>query len=102
MDEKKQQPYPKGHFPVHLSVTAKGTTADPLSLLQQFIQRVEVKYPLAIQQPPSGTPSLAEAILSVPFPDRENIRIDFNLFSSEMDDTYGSTLYFHMESAFPD
>lgn len=100
MDENKQQSYPKGHFPLHLTVTAKGTTADSLSLLQQFIQRMEAKYTLAIQQPPSGTPSLAEAILSVPFPDRENIRIDFNIFSSEMDATYPPTLYFHMESAF--
>ena len=100
MDEKKQQAYPKGHFPVHICVTATHTTADALSLLEQFIQRMEVKYPLAILDKPSGTASQAEATLSVPFPDRENIRIDFNIFASEMDDTYGSALYFHMESAF--
>ena len=100
MDENKQQSYPKGHFPLHLTVTAKGTTADSPSLLQQFIQRMEAKYSLAIQQSPSGTPSLAEAIISVPFPDRENIRIDFNLFASEMESIHGNGLYFHMESAF--
>ena len=100
MDEKKQQSYPKGHFPVHISVTAKSTNANTLSLLQQFIQRMEAKYTLAIQQAPSGTPSLAQATISVPFPDRENIRIDFNIFASEMEDVHGQGLYFHMESAF--
>ena len=100
MDEKKQKAYPKGHFPVHINVMSKNKNADALSLLKQFIKRMEEKYPLAIQAEPSGEASQAEATISVPFPQRENIRIDFNIFSSEMEDTLGTPLYFHMESAF--
>ena len=86
MDEKKQQVYPKGHFPVHISVTGKSMNGDALSLLEKFVEQ-------------SGE-TKAEATISVPFPDRENIRIDFNIFASEMEETCGKELYFYMESAF--
>ena len=42
----------------------------------------------------------AEATIAIPFPDRENIRIDFNIFASEVEDEGYHSLYFHMESAF--
>ncbi len=44
----------------------------------------------------------AETRIAVPFPDRENIRIDYNIFSSEIDNECGSPIrfHFHMESDF--
>lgn len=44
----------------------------------------------------------AEKHIAVPFPDRENIRIDYNIFSSEIDDECGcaTRFHFHMESDF--
>jgi hypothetical protein len=100
MDKKEQNSYSKGHFPVHISVTGESTHGDALSLLEKFIQQAGEKYPLAIQQSPTGDATKAEATLSVPFPDRENIRIDFNIFASDMESIHGNGLYFHMESAF--
>lgn len=99
MDEKKQQAYPKGHFPVHISVTGKSMNGDALSLLEKFIEQSGEKYPLAILEKPSGEATKAEATISIPFPDRENIRIDFNIFASDMEETCGKELYFYMESA---
>ena len=100
MDKPEQKNYPKGHFPVHITVDASHHTSDALQLLNRFIILMQKKYALAIISSPTGTPPHAEATLSVPFPDRENIRIDFNIFTSEMEDEHGTGLYFHMESAF--
>ena len=100
MDKKEQNSYPKGHFPVHISVTGKSMNGDALSLLEKFVEQSGEKYPLAILEKPSGEATKAEATISVPFPDRENIRIDFNIFASDMEETCGTELYFYMESAF--
>jgi hypothetical protein len=99
MDKKEQNSYPKGHFPVHISVTGKSMNGDALSLLEKFVEQSGEKYPLAILEKPSGEATKAEATISVPFPDRENIRIDFNIFASDMEETCGKALYFYMESA---
>lgn len=71
-----------------------------LSILSQFIDLARQRYDLALLSSPAGTSTHAEAIFSVPFPDRERIRIDFNIFASDIESTHGTGLYFHMESAF--
>lgn len=100
MDKPEQQNYPKGHFPVHITVTAPTGTSDALQLLNHFISQMQAKYPLALIAAPTGSPTHAETTLSVPFPHREHIRIDFNIFASEAEEQHGTGLYFHMESAF--
>jgi hypothetical protein len=55
---------------------------------------------LAIVKALSGNTQQAEAVIAVPFADRETIRVDFNIYASEMEDKHGMGLYFHMESAF--
>lgn len=89
-------------FPVHLSVENRSDKACAKTLLDSFIEQMTHKYELITLIPSSGTSSQAEATISVPFADREHIRIDFNIYASEMEDTYGAGtgLYFHMESAF--
>ena len=100
MNEKKQTNYPKGHFPVSISVEDRNTYGNASILLEKFIQQAEEKYPLVIVKQSQGDASHAQAVVSIPFPDREHIRIDFNIFASEAENEYGQGLYFHMESAF--
>lgn len=100
MDKKEHNIYPKGHFPVHIIVERKNTKADALYLLKKFIDQSGEKHPSAVVKQPTGDVIHAEAFISVPFPDRENIRIEFNIFASDMENEYGTGLYFYMESAF--
>lgn len=94
---KTQSPMP---FPIHLSVENGNEATSATTLLTRFIERAAQTFELTLIAPPSGTTSHAESTLSVPFAERENIRIFFNIFASEMDDEYGTGFYFHMESAF--
>lgn len=103
--EKSEQPnYPRGHFPLHITVTCQPPAVTPqlstIDILTQFIHIAQERYDLALLSSPSGTPTRAEVILSVPFPDRERIRIDYNIFASDIESTHGTSFYFHMESAF--
>ena len=114
MEKKNETPYPKGSFPVKVSVESKGNGADSasmsqtsnqptrsaLTLLSRFVEEAQQKFQLTIVTSPTGDPHFAEATIAVPFPDREHIRIHFNIFASEMEDQHGTGLYFHMESAF--
>ena len=100
MDKKEHNIYPQGHFPVHIIVEGKNTMADALCLLEQFIEQSREKHPSAVVKQPTGNSTHAEAFITVPFPDRENIRIEFNIFASDMEDEHGTGLYFYMESAF--
>lgn len=100
MDKKEQNIYTKGHFPVHIIVEGKNTKADALVLLGKFSDQTLQKHPSSVVEQPIGDDTHAEAVISVPFSDRENIRIEFNIFASEMEDEYGIGLYFYMESAF--
>lgn len=100
MDKKRQNTYPKGHFPVRISIDASKAKGDAIGLLRTFIQKAAEKYPLALVEEASGDTTQAQAVISVPFPHREDIRIDFNIFASEMEEKDGLGLYFHMESAF--
>lgn len=50
----------------------------------------------------NGSTAWAETHIAVPFPDKEMIRIDYNIFSSLMDEECGNAtrFHFHMESDF--
>ena len=87
-------------FPLHISAESHSESADAPTLLRRFIEQASHQYDVTILSPVSGTPTQADATISVPFADRERFRITFNIFASEMDDTYGTDLFFHMESAF--
>ena len=112
MNNTEQHTYPKGIFPVHISISdvarKEGMPAgairhetDTKQFIDRFILLAKRKYDLYIISHSHITKSnMAEATIAVPFPDRENIRIDFNIFASEVEDEYGHNLYFHMESAF--
>lgn len=97
----------RGYFPLRIRVEDKEkeaagkTAAIPASqaLLQGFIERIEGKYQLQTLQAPT---SKGEALIAVPFPDKEMVRVDFNIYASEaeaQDDT-SLRFYFYMESAY--
>ncbi|MDE5739390.1 MAG: hypothetical protein K2H92_03645 [Bacteroidaceae bacterium] len=96
--EKRQPLMP---FPVHISVENCLGNTTATTLLHRFIEQAKQSFDVTVMTPPSGTDSQAEAIISVPFADRERIRIAFNIYASEAEDIHGVGLYFHMESASP-
>lgn len=113
MTNTEQHTHPRGFFPVHISIcenllkkeipaeVAACHEIDIKQLIDRFILLAKEKYDLRIISDSQITKAnQAEATIAVPFPDRENIRIDFNIFASEAEDEGGSNLYFHMESAF--
>lgn len=100
MEKSEQQKYPKGHFPLHLTIDDRQSDCNAIELLKEFIKKMAEKYSLTIVEEPSSDTTKAQAVISVPFPHREDIRIDYNIFASEMEDRFGAGLYFHMESAF--
>lgn len=87
-------------FPVHISVENKCENTSAITQLGRFMEEASKKFDLTIVKTLSGDTMNAEAVIAVPFADRENIRIDFNIFASEVEDEHGTGLYFHMESAF--
>jgi len=87
-------------FPVHVSVENKCNDASAINLLERFIEQASKKFNLTIVKNLSGNTSYAEMVVAVPFADRENIRVDFNIFASEVEEEHRMGLYFHMESAF--
>ena len=95
--DKRPSPIP---FPVHISVENRLKNMSASTLLDRFIEQASQSFELTVMSPPAGTDTQAEATISVPFADREHIRIAFNIYASETEDTYGQGLYFHMESAF--
>lgn len=101
MDKSGQKDYPKGHFPLRIRAVRKLGSEDASELLSKFIDWAAEKYALIRIEPLCGGKEQAEAVISVPFPDRERIRIDFNIYASQTDEAAGTeSIYFHMESAF--
>ena len=93
-------PLPKGYFPIRITFAT--------GLAARFIEAASQKHRLAIvQQPHPATihPNLStsdqreEAVLAVPFPDKEQLRVDFNIFAAEMETEHGVKTEFLMESA---
>jgi len=92
----------RGLFALRICVDDKsGNTAQ--QVLEQFIHTISPKYDLQVIQLPTPLQPDAhrtEAVIAVPFPDKENVRIDFNIFASEVEDQCGDAFryYFYMES----
>lgn len=87
-------------FPVHISVENKCEETSAITLLEDFMEEASKKFEVTLVEKPSGNIQKAEAVIAVPFADRENIRVVFNIYASEAEDKHGAGLYFHMESAF--
>ncbi|MBQ9362263.1 MAG: hypothetical protein IJT97_02460 [Bacteroidaceae bacterium] len=94
-------------FRIKISVEGLQYT-DAQAVLNSFIQSVKAKYELGIcEETNSGSLSdqqaatHAEAILTVPFSERESVRIDYNIFAAQFEDEHpeDSDVYFRMESA---
>lgn len=109
MEEKtEQKTLKKGFFPVRISAEMRPTTHQNSlteELLRTFVQKMAEKYDLQVLSQPQdtiSTPTICrtEAVIAVPFPNREHIRIDFNIYASETERELGTELYFRMESAF--
>lgn len=83
---------PKGYFPIRICV---GT-----GLSERFIEEARQNHSIAIVQQtrPKGD-SAEEAVIAVPFADKEMLRVDFNIFASEMEREHGVKTAFLMESA---
>lgn len=90
----------KKYFPVRIIVDKLrgGHSGDDIQkhrlnankALIRFIDQAMHKYDLQVCDIQAGglhnaIPRHAEAIIAVPFPDKENLRIDFNIFSSELE-----------------
>lgn len=87
-----------GYFPLRIRITDNGGNPIP-ELLTRFLQQVSTTYHLQILEAP---PQTSEALIAVPFPDKEKIRIDFNIFASDVEETMPplSRYHFFMESAY--
>src|SRR5574344_1364587 len=100
MDNQRQHAYPKGSFPVLVRVEGRSEKVDALMLLKEYMKHAGERYELTVVKEAEGNGTKAEAVVAVPFPDRENIRVDFNIHASEVEEHVGEQVYFHMESAF--
>lgn len=93
MSEKEgNQSLPKGYFPIRITV---GT-----GLAERFIEEAEQKHSIVVVQAPRRIDEQhEEAVIAVPFADKEMLRVCFNIFASEMETEHGVTTEFLMESA---
>lgn len=93
----------KKYFPVRICVDKLrgGHSGDDIQkhrlnankALVRFIAAAQHKYDLQICDIQAGglhnaIPRHAEAVIAVPFPDKENLRVDFNIFASELEAEY--------------
>lgn len=67
--------------------------ANAIKTLTRFLYQCAVKYDLRICDIKGGNlhnaiPRSAEAIIAVPFTDKENVRVDFNIFASDFENEY--------------
>ncbi|MBQ9666387.1 MAG: hypothetical protein IJV33_07940 [Bacteroidaceae bacterium] len=99
MGEKtEQRTLRRGFFPLHLRVDDR-LNENARELLLRFLQRLSESYDLQVLEEPTER---AEATIAVPFPDKERVRVEFNVFASEVEDACGDPLryYFFMESQY--
>ena len=83
--------------------------ANANKVLARFLNSALEKYDLRLISLSGGNlhnaiPRDAEAVIAVPFAERENIRVDFNVFASEVQDEYHVTereAKFYMETTDP-
>ena len=88
-------------FQIRISILGLQHT-NAAQVLSDFIKLLQEKYPVEITDEiyTNCAHTQAEAILAIPFSEREIIRIDFNIFSSEFDSDHldETSAYFKMES----
>ncbi len=106
---------PANYFPVRLSIDKLrgGHSGDDINkhrpnaikLLVRFLDQAREKYDIRLTDIQGGNlhnaiPRQAEAVIAVPFKDKENIRVDFNVFSREIEEEYHdeASMTTHMES----
>lgn len=106
----------KSYFPLHICVDklTGGHSGDDIDkhranankILVRFIAQAMEKYDVKLVDFQGGNlhnaiPRNAEAVIAVPFPDKENIRVDFNIFASEIEAEYSNekNVHFFLESA---
>ena len=87
-------------FQIKISIEKLHQT-NAVEVITLFITSMQSKYTLRVSQAPQGHVSCAEAILTLPFSDRERIRIDFNIFTAQFESEHPEErdAYFKMESA---
>jgi hypothetical protein len=87
-------------FKLRLSVSNLHTN-DATAVLARFISSVKAKYSVAVDEMPAGTADMAGATISIPFADRESLRIDYNIFAAEFEVEHPEeeNPYFKLESA---
>lgn len=93
----------KKYFPVRIIIDGLrgGHSGDDINkhrlnankVLARFLNEAQGKYDLQVVDIQAGglhnaIPRHAEAVIAVPFPDKENLRVDFNIFSSEIEAEY--------------
>lgn len=105
----------KKYFPVRISVDKLrgGHSGDDINkhrsnankVLTRFIYSAMQKYDLQLCDLQGGNlhnaiPRHAEAVIAVPFPDKEQLRVDFNVFASDFEGEYPDedTVEFFLES----
>ncbi|MBQ0074056.1 MAG: aminoacyl-histidine dipeptidase [Prevotella sp.] len=108
---------PKGMF--FMKASLKGLTgghsgddinkkrANALKILARFLYLEQKKMPLMLAQFNSGKlhnaiPRDGSIVFAVPFKEKETVRVDWNIFCSEIEEEYIVTeknIYWHMESA---
>ncbi|GEM_PF-5094365 len=88
-------------FQIRISILGLQHT-NAAQVLSDFIQKIQKKYPVEITEEiyTNCAHTQAEAILAIPFSERETVRIDFNIFSADFDTLHPDerTAYFKMES----
>lgn len=102
---------PKTHFPVRIIVDGLrgGHSGDDINkhrlnankALVRFISEAQHKYDLRVIDIQAGglhnaIPRHAEAVIAVPFPEKENLRVDFNIYSSELETEYHDETNMHL------
>ena len=113
----KPEPVPAGYFYLRVGVDKLhgGHSGDDIDkgyanankVLARFLNTAQDKYDLRLCSISGGNlhnaiPRDAVAVIAVPFADRENIRVDFNVFAAQVQDEYHVTereAKFFMESA---
>ncbi|MCR5607324.1 MAG: aminoacyl-histidine dipeptidase [Treponema sp.] len=101
---------PAKYFPIRLSIDKLrgGHSGDDINkhrpnaikLLARFLYEIQNKYDMRLVDFQGGNlhnaiPRQAEAIIAVPAADKENVRVDFNIFSSEIEEEYHDEASLH-------
>lgn len=89
-------------FQIRISILGLQHT-NAAQVLSDFLKLIQKKYPIEISDEiyTNCAHTQAEVIIAIPFSERETVRIDFNIYSSDFESLHPDepTAYFKMESA---